>query len=79
MYIVFELLACVALASALGALLYVAAIVLVTVREGVKLAPSALHTITHQILHLSTSLVESSTTTALCECPKHTWEKHQAA
>lgn len=59
MYIVFEALACVALACVLGALLFVVSIVLLTLRERVNLVPPALHRITHQILHMNASLGES--------------------
>jgi hypothetical protein len=78
MYLVFELLACVAMACVLGALLFVAAIVLMTAREAVKLAPSALHRITHQIRHLNASLGDSSMTTAFAKAQTHFGEAPSA-
>ena len=70
MYIFFELLACVALACVLGGLLFGAATVYVTVHEAVKLVPSALHRIMHQI-PLKARQSRSSVLTAAANARTH--------
>lgn len=59
MYIVLELLACATVVCVLGALLFIASVVLLTVREAINVVSSALGAISRQILRMLASLDDS--------------------